>query len=261
MSTDQTRTWIRRASTAAGLAYTAIAEYELARRLGARVPIAVMLPMSIDCYVIAALKWFRPLDVALSLVLMCAAQVAAHALEAGVVSVTLELVTVVSLLVPLALWRTHALARTEHEPDAPAAAREYAADLERVPVPVAQPAVPEPYPALPVAAPAIPQAVPAGVRLLPIVARPTLAERTSAKPERVLVPESEPGREYAPHPDEDDDVRPDPDDDATEPDPLVPQVRADFPDGVPGVRKLRDTYGIGQPRAQRIRDALAGVGV
>lgn len=111
MSADDSRVWIRRASTAAGLAYTAIAEYELARRLGAQVPIAVMLPVSVDCYVIAALKWFRAFDVALSLMLMGAAQVAAHALDAGVVEVDLNLVTVVSLLVPVALWRTHALAR------------------------------------------------------------------------------------------------------------------------------------------------------
>lgn len=111
MSADPSRVWIRRASTAAGLCYTAIAEYELARRLGARPPIAVMLPVSIDAYVVAALKWFRSFDVALSLMLMGAAQVAAHALEAGVVEVDLRLVTVVSLLVPVALWRTHALAR------------------------------------------------------------------------------------------------------------------------------------------------------
>lgn len=111
MSSDDSRVWIRRASTAAGLAYTAIAEYELARRLGARPPIAVMLPVAIDCYVIAALKWFRAFDVALSLMLMGAAQVAAHALDAGVVEVDLNLVTIVSLLVPVALWRTHALAR------------------------------------------------------------------------------------------------------------------------------------------------------
>ncbi|MDX2675813.1 hypothetical protein [Streptomyces soliscabiei] len=274
MSTDQTRTWIRRASTAAGLAYTAVAEYELARRLGARVPIAVMLPVSIDCYVIAALKWFRPLDVTLSLVLMCSAQVAAHALEAGVVSVSLNLVTVVSLLVPLALWRTHALARDEDKPDAPADADGYAADLERVPVPAAVPAVPEAYPALPVAVPAIPRAVPAGVRLLPIVARPEPVPAAPAEPDRTPVPEPEPvdeypvpgGQvplEYAVDPDWYK-TGPDPEaadeDDDQEADPLVPQVRADFPGEVPGVRKLKDTYGIGQPRAQRIRDQLTGVG-
>ncbi|MFD4527833.1 hypothetical protein ACFWP7_28665 [Streptomyces sp. NPDC058470] len=109
--TDNSGVWIRRTSTAAGLAYTAIAEYELARRLGAEVPIAVMLPLALDCYVIAALKWFRAFDVFLSLTLMGAAQVCAHALDAGVVKVNLDLVAVVSLLVPIALWRTHALAR------------------------------------------------------------------------------------------------------------------------------------------------------
>ncbi|MFD3929553.1 hypothetical protein [Streptomyces sp. NPDC058614] len=109
--TNDSGVWIRRASTAAGLAYTAIAEYELARRLGAAPAIAAMLPISIDCYVVAALKWFRALDVFLSLALMGAAQVCAHALDAGVVTVSLDLVAVVSLLVPIALWRTHALAR------------------------------------------------------------------------------------------------------------------------------------------------------
>ncbi|MFF1321460.1 hypothetical protein ACFVZZ_18840 [Streptomyces chartreusis] len=111
MSRDDSRVWIRRASLAAGIAFTATSEYELARRLGAKPPIAVMLPVALDCYVIAALKWFRAFDVALSLMLMGAAQVAAHALEAGVITVTLDLVTVVSLLVPISLWRTHALAR------------------------------------------------------------------------------------------------------------------------------------------------------
>ncbi|MHC3471198.1 helix-turn-helix domain-containing protein [Streptomyces sp. 7R007] len=108
---NQVGTWVRRGSLAAGIAFTATAEYELARRLGAQPPIAVMLPLALDCYVIAALRWFRAFDIALSLALMGAAQVAAHALEAGVIKVSLDLVTVVSLLVPISLWRTHALAR------------------------------------------------------------------------------------------------------------------------------------------------------
>lgn len=104
-------TWVRRGSLAAGICYTATAEYELAIRLGAAWPVAVMLPLAIDFYLIAALRWFRGFDIALSLALMGAAQVAAHALEAGVLKVSLNLVTVVSLLVPISLWRTHALAR------------------------------------------------------------------------------------------------------------------------------------------------------
>ncbi|MFD9221482.1 helix-turn-helix domain-containing protein [Streptomyces sp. NPDC060064] len=108
---DRTRVWLRRASLAAGVAFTATAEYELARRMGAAKPIAVMLPVVIDCYVMAALRWFRAFDIALSLALMGAAQVAAHALDAGVLEVDLRMVVVVSLLAPIAIWRTHALAR------------------------------------------------------------------------------------------------------------------------------------------------------
>lgn len=133
---NDSRAWIRRASLSAGIAFTATAEYELARRLGAKPPIAVMLPLSLDAYVIAALKWFRPFDVFLSLALMGAAQVAAHALEAGVIKVSLDLVTVVSLLVPISLWRTHALARYAPRDATPSAIVP--------PVPEQTPAVPEP---------------------------------------------------------------------------------------------------------------------
>ncbi|WP_406489003.1 hypothetical protein [Streptomyces phaeochromogenes] len=273
MSTDSTRTWIRRTSTAAGLAYTAIAEYELARRLGAQQPIAVMLPLSLDCYVIAALKWFRAFDVALSLILMCAAQVAAHALDAGVVKVTLELVTVVSILVPVALWRTHALARGEDAHEARTPEPEYAAAVERVPVPVAAPPVPEVYPALAEAVPAAPAAVPPGVRLLPTAAPCGLPPLTPEPVAEVPVPEPVPADEvHVPeeqvHPDplapydrldEPDEEPEEPDDETPYPDPLIPQVRTDFPDEMPGVRRLKESYGIGQVRAQRIRDELMGV--
>lgn len=152
MTANDSGVWIRRTSTAAGLAYTAIAEYELARRLGAEVPIAVMLPLALDCYVIAALKWFRAFDVFLSLTLMGAAQVCAHALDAGVVKVNLDLVTVVSLLVPIALWRTHALARHTDEG---------APDAEDAPASLSVPSVPP-----------VREVVPPGARLLPITARP-----------------------------------------------------------------------------------------
>ncbi|MCX4906847.1 hypothetical protein [Streptomyces sp. NBC_00878] len=266
MTTDSTRTWIRRTSTAAGLAYTAIAEYELARRLGAQQPIAVMLPLSLDCYVIAALKWFRAFDVALSLILMCAAQVAAHALDAGVVKVSLELVTVVSVLVPVALWRTHALARGEDAHEVRAPEPEYAAAVERVPVPVAAPPVPEVYPALAEAVPAVPAAVPPGVRLLPTAAPCGLPPLIPEPVVRVPVPEPVPAREY-PVPEEPETrertvpTEPDeePEDEPVYPDPLIREVRLAFPDEAPGVRRLRETYKIGQARAQRIRDELMGV--
>lgn len=108
---DQARVWLTRVSLVAGIAFTASAEYQLARTLGAGPVVAAMLPVAIDAYVVAALRWFRAFDIFLSLALMGAAQVAAHLLDAKVVQVDIALVTVVSLLVPIAIWRTHALAR------------------------------------------------------------------------------------------------------------------------------------------------------
>ncbi|WP_192583091.1 hypothetical protein [Streptomyces albicerus] len=134
---DPMRTWLTRLSLAAGIAFTAHAEYALARTLGADPFIAAMLPVSIDAYVVAALRWFRALDIMLSLSLMSAAQVAAHALDARVIAVSFELVVVVSLLVPVALWRTHALARGEETVTAPPVA--YA------PVPVVTRPSPTPF--------------------------------------------------------------------------------------------------------------------
>jgi hypothetical protein len=105
--------WLAHVSLAAGVVFTATAEYSLARRLGAQEAVAVMLPVAIDAYAIAALKRFRAFDIALSLLLMCAAQVSAHLLDSHVMPVNGWLVVVVSLLVPAAIWRTHALARDE----------------------------------------------------------------------------------------------------------------------------------------------------
>ncbi|MFD4569359.1 hypothetical protein ACFWOX_33980 [Streptomyces sp. NPDC058467] len=245
MTTDNTRVWIRRASTAAGLAYTAIAEYELARRLGARAPIAVMLPMSIDCYVIAALKWFRALDVALSLILMCAAQVAAHALEAGVVKVSLDLVVVVSVLVPVALWRTHALARGENEvPAEPIAEYTAAVDIERVP---------EAYPELETPVPAVPEAVPAGVRLLPIVARPEPASTALVLAAEEPRTRPEVHAEYAPEV-----VDPSPfDSERAEIGWAAEQFKDELLAGeMPSIRVIKERLSVGQPKAKEIQDGF-----
>ncbi|MFD9398319.1 hypothetical protein ACFWA4_05800 [Streptomyces sp. NPDC060011] len=139
-TTDRMRRWLTHLSLAACIAFTASAEYQLARTLGAAPGIAVMLPVAIDAYVVAALRWFRPLDVTLSLGLMSAAQVAAHALDAHVIAVSFRLVVVVSLLVPVALWRTHALARSEGEVTTPET------PLTQVPVVTSVAAVPDPLP-------------------------------------------------------------------------------------------------------------------
>jgi hypothetical protein len=70
-------------SLVAGVGFTATAEYQLARTIGAAVPVAVRLPLALDVYVIAAIRRSHGVDIALSLVLMGTAQVAAHMLEAG----------------------------------------------------------------------------------------------------------------------------------------------------------------------------------
>ncbi|MEW2518148.1 hypothetical protein [Actinacidiphila alni] len=125
--------WLTRLSLLAGVAFTATAEYQLARALGATQPIAGMLPVAVDAYVVAALQYFKRADIALSLLLMSAAQVAAHLLDAGVMRVNVPMVVVVSLLVPVAIWRTHALARRAPEHRTPASVAEPTAVLvERI---------------------------------------------------------------------------------------------------------------------------------
>lgn len=150
MKNQTLRRWLTFASLLAGVAFTATAEYRLAVDLGANPVIAAMLPVTIDCYVIAALQWTRAFDVALSLSLMGAAQIAAHALDAGVLEVDLRMVVVVSLLVPVAIWRTHLLARSgerEQAPPEPAEPRPEPVVVEQVPP---EPAPPPAAPVLPV---------------------------------------------------------------------------------------------------------------
>lgn len=245
MTDDPMRTWLTRLSLAAGVAFTAHAEYDLARTLGADPAIAAMLPVAIDAYVVAALRWFRGFDITLSLSLMGAAQVAAHLLDAKVMTVNIPMVIVVSLLVPVAIWRTHALARSEHA--APAASAPVPVEVQRVPE------RPETYPAI--AKPVL-EPVPAGVRLLPIVARPRNEIPAPVLAAQAPRTRTEVHAEYVPNPVPEDDDEP-----VLTPDPLLPQAKARFADvlatrDVPGVRTLRSEYGIGQPRAQRIRDAL-----
>ncbi|MCW2899169.1 MAG: putative rane protein [Streptosporangiaceae bacterium] len=106
------------------------------------------------------------------------------------------------------------------------------ANLERVLAPEVQPAA---YPQLPAA---VPEAVPAGARLLPIVARPA-----PVVPVAVLAAESPRTRrevraEYVPE------------------DELIARTREDFAGRIPTYRELKEKYGIGQPRASRIRAVL-----
>lgn len=135
-------------SLAAGVGFTAYAEYQLAVTIGAVPFVAVLLPLALDVYVVAAIRRGRGRDIALSLILMGTAQIAAHVLEAGVLPVSVPLVAAVSLLVPLSIWRVHALAVLPPKPAA-STAPEPALTVERVPapeVPQVPAAVPVPVP-------------------------------------------------------------------------------------------------------------------
>ncbi|WP_052744438.1 hypothetical protein [Streptomyces odonnellii] len=157
---------------------------------------------------------------------------------------------------------------------------EYGTTVERVPVPEDTP----PVPAVPVQArpalPAPPPAVPAGARLLPVVCRravksapyeefregaaalgafPAVPPRTRPEVHVRYVPEvpeyPQPAVPGPGVPEAEEEV-PAGDLDVPDPDPLIEKARDDFPDGTPGVATLKKTYGIGQARAQRVRDAL-----
>ncbi|MYW99929.1 hypothetical protein [Streptomyces sp. PgraA7] len=106
--------------------------------------------------------------------------------------------------------------------------------------------------------------VPGGVRLLPVTCRPAVprpapavaATHTRTRP--VVTAEYVP-EEAVPAPGDvpDEDV-PQGDCDVPDPDPFIEQARRDFGTDVPGIRPLRARYGIGQKRAQHIRNVLGG---
>lgn len=190
------RDYLVAVSLVAGVGYTASAEYNLARAIGSPVPVAVLLPLALDVYVVAAIRRNRGRDIALSLLLMGVAQVSAHMLESGVVQVSVPLVVAVSLLIPLVIWRVHALAvlpakqqaKTGTAPGTATgiatgtASTEPAATVERVPAPHAEP-VPaiDPVPVPPVSRPeltAVPDSVPAPV---PVRPRPSNKPKTTKK--------------------------------------------------------------------------------
>ncbi|WP_143669117.1 hypothetical protein [Streptomyces sp. wa1063] len=109
--------------------------------------------------------------------------------------------------------------------------------------------------------------VPEGARLLPVTCRPAVprpvpavaAARTRTRPvvTAEYVPEYPvPGPDEVP--DEHDDEVPEGDRNVPDPDPLIEQARAQYGTDVPGIRALKARYGIGQKRAQHIRDALGG---
>lgn len=111
---DTAVVWLVRLSVAAGVVWTAVSEWQLARIIGAPSWVAPALPLAIDAYVVAAVRAGRRPDLAFALMIMSCAQIAARLLDAGQVQVSVTLVALVSILVPLTIWRVHALADAEH---------------------------------------------------------------------------------------------------------------------------------------------------
>lgn len=111
---DTAVVWLVRLSVAAGVVWTAVSEWQLARIIGAPSWVAPALPLAIDAYVVAAVRAGRRPDLAFALTIMSCAQIAARLLDAGQVQVSVTLVAFVSILVPLTIWRVHALADSDH---------------------------------------------------------------------------------------------------------------------------------------------------
>lgn len=100
--------------TAAGfaLAATATAEYEIAREIGMNEWIAAAVPGALDAYVVRALRSGR--EVLASVTAMVGVNAASHLVTAGILPVEWPLITAVSAIAPLVLWRVHALGRARH---------------------------------------------------------------------------------------------------------------------------------------------------
>ncbi|MGW2060439.1 hypothetical protein ACWCO9_07080 [Streptomyces sp. NPDC001937] len=124
----------------AGIAVTAYSEWQLALQVGIHPAVAPLFPVSIDVYLIASVRAGQGRDIAASLLVMGGAQVSAHLLSTDVVSVSIPLVAAVSLLVPVTVWRIHALAgagRATEVPEVP----KHVVDLSRVGTPPWKPVV------------------------------------------------------------------------------------------------------------------------
>lgn len=245
------------AALVAVLVVLASAEYQLAVACGFGQYVAAGVPAALDVYALAALRARR--DVLAVVAVLIAVNAASHLVEVGLLPVSVPLVVAVSAVAPLVLWRVHRLG--EHHQAAPPAPA-VSAVPEAYPLPEVhrdtEPAAPvDEAPALPVLGP-----------FLPLEELPRIP----------AYPEVYPGAEQEQHDRTADDVSaPDADTDTPDTLPLPPgyaradgaedelttRAREDFEqllnDGrAPSIRALRDTYSIGQPRAQRIQAELVG---
>jgi hypothetical protein len=91
---------------------TAYSEWQLALLVGIHPAVAPLFPVAVDTYVVASVRAGTGRDIAASLAVMGGCQVAAHLLTTHSVSASVPLVAAVSLLVPITVWRVHALGRS-----------------------------------------------------------------------------------------------------------------------------------------------------
>ncbi|MEE1763684.1 hypothetical protein [Streptomyces sp. SP18BB07] len=241
------------AALVAVLVVLASAEYRLAVACGFGQYVAAGVPAALDVYALAALRARR--DVLAVVAVLIGVNAASHLVEVGLLPVDVPLVVAVSAVAPLVLWRVHRLGE-DHE--------------EAAPVPAVS-AAPEAYPPVEVQ-----RDTPASESAEETPTLPVLGPFLSLEelPRTPVYPAAEQDRYDRT---EDDVSAPDTDGDTPDTLPLPPgYARADsaedeltararenfeqlLADGrAPSIRALRDTYSIGQPRAQRIQAELVG---
>lgn len=94
-------------SVACAIAVTATAEYDLAVAVGMHEAVAVAVPGALDAYVVRALQ--RNREVLTSVLAMVGVNAASHLQAAGILELDWRLITAVSAIAPLVLWRVHSL--------------------------------------------------------------------------------------------------------------------------------------------------------
>lgn len=239
------------AALGAVLVVLASAEYDLARACGFGLYVAAGVPGALDIYAVRALRAGR--DVAAVVVTLILVNAASHLVTARLLPVSVPLVVAVSAIAPLVLWRVHRLRKLVDGRAGDVGVDVIHTHPVPVPVPSGTPGyTPECVPEPPLPAPVEPfrkpvKEWPPSTPVEPLYPRPELHGNggsggggyTSGTPPK-YVPE--------PEPDEPDDE-------------LVELARKEFAATIatgctPSIRQLRDTYSIGQVRAQSIKRQL-----
>jgi hypothetical protein len=132
----------------AGIVVTAHSEWQLALLVGVHPAVAPLFPVAVDVYVVASVRAGAGRDIAASLSVMGGCQVAAHLLTTHSVTASAPLVAAVSLLVPITLWRVHALAGADVRPSVTVPPPESTVNVVRSGTPPWKPAVIKAMPAL-----------------------------------------------------------------------------------------------------------------